>query len=189
MNYITNEWVTLFIPALDRSFWCGQMLLQLPEGQVQRGVWGKSSRYFTVQTNAMFTGLFLQMNVEDLNYGLMPPARLKYFSDKNNNNKLSSTQKINCVQQGDRRVHSSHCTTGLHRKGQTGKTPTSGHGAQGLPEGSEHVPLSPGRWQPWLCHPQGWASVLLTCVWSSVSWSVSSCPLGHCYQRPPGQVL
>lgn len=70
------------------------MLPQLPEGQVQRGVWGKSSRYFTVQTNAMFTGLFLQTNVEDLNYGLMPPARLKYFSDKNNN-KLSSTQKIN----------------------------------------------------------------------------------------------
>lgn len=66
MSYITNEWVTLFIPALDRSFWCGQMLLQLPEGQVQKGVWGKSSRYFTMQTNAMFTGLFLQTNVEDL---------------------------------------------------------------------------------------------------------------------------
>lgn len=29
-----------------------------------------------------------------------------------------------------------------------------GHRAQGLPEVSEHVPLSPGRWQPWLCHPQ-----------------------------------
>lgn len=77
-----------------------------------------------MQTKAMFTGLFLQTNVEDLSYGLMTPARLKYFSDKNNNNKLSSTQKINCVQQGDRRVHSSHCTTGLHRKGQTGRTPT-----------------------------------------------------------------
>lgn len=42
------------------------MLLQLPEGQVQKGVWGKSSRYFTMQTNAIFTGLFLQTNVEDL---------------------------------------------------------------------------------------------------------------------------
>lgn len=66
----------------------------------------------------------LATNVEDLSYSLTPPARLKYFSDKNNNNKLSSTQKINCVQQGDRRVHSSNCTTGLHRKGQTGRTPT-----------------------------------------------------------------
>lgn len=84
------------------------MLLQLPEGQVQRGFWGRSSRYFTMQTKAMFTGLFLQTNVEDLSYGLTPPARLKYFSDKNNNNKLSSTQKINCVQQGDRRVIALH---------------------------------------------------------------------------------
>lgn len=79
---------------------------------------------------------------------------LNTSSGKNNNNKLSSTQKINCVQQGDRRVHSSNCTTGLHRRGQTGRTPTQGHRAQGLPEGSERVPLSTGRWQPWLCHPQ-----------------------------------
>lgn len=73
--------------------------------------------------------------------------QLKYFSDKNNNNKLSSTQKINCVQQGDRRVHSPHCTTGLHRRGQAGRTP-EGHRAQGLPEVKEREPLSQAGGSP-----------------------------------------
>lgn len=47
---------------------------------------------------------------------LTPPAQLKYF-DKNNNNKLYSTQKINSFQQSDRRVHSLHCTRG-HMEGE-----------------------------------------------------------------------
>lgn len=44
---------------------------------------------------------------------LAPPAQLKHFFDKNNNSKLSSTQKISCAQQSDRRFHSRHGTRDL----------------------------------------------------------------------------
>lgn len=65
-------------------------------------------------------------------YILTPLAQLKYFLTKNNNNKLSSTQKINCAQQSDRRVHSLHCTEGLDSGGRGGQSSGSeGHGLVG----------------------------------------------------------
>lgn len=63
------------------------------------------------------------------NHILTPLAQLKYFFDKNNNNKLSSTQKINCAQQSDRRVHSLHCTKGWVREGRLGQLRRWEHGA------------------------------------------------------------
>lgn len=51
-------------PALDRSFWEGQMLLQLlARASSAGGSLGKVQK--AQQTNAMFPGLFLQTNVED----------------------------------------------------------------------------------------------------------------------------
>lgn len=63
------------------------------------------------------------------NHILTPPAQLKYFFDKNTNNKLSSTQKIKCAQQSDRRVHSLHCTKGWAREGRPGQLHRREHGA------------------------------------------------------------
>ena len=83
----------------------------------------------------------MKQKTED--YIRTPPAQLKYFFDKNNNNKLSSTQKINCAQQSDRRVHSRHGTGAGRGAGGTGSvSSTPGACPEGaFPGSSPHVRL------------------------------------------------
>lgn len=59
---------------------------------------------------------------------LTPPAQLKYLFDKNNNNKLSSTQKINCAQQSDRQEGPFNA---LHRGARQGEATPANRGARG----------------------------------------------------------
>lgn len=82
---------------------------------------GKSDGHFISGSKTCVSWNSCKRMLKIKKYILTPLAQLKYFFDKNNNNKLSSTQKINCAQQSDRRVHSLHCTKGLDGRGRQGR--------------------------------------------------------------------
>lgn len=123
------------------SFQQGSQMRREREGR------GKADRHLTSGPKPTGTEFFLQVNTEIKNHILAPPAQLKYFFDKNNNNKLSSTQKINCAQQSDRRVHSSHCTEGpgMGLGGQAqAATPTDAPGPTARAEGGQMLRAAGG---------------------------------------------
>lgn len=120
---------------------------------------------------------------------LTPPAQLKYLFEKNNNNKLSSTQKINCAQQSDRQEGPFNA---LHRGARQGEATPANRGARGTErvlKSDAGFRASGGRAPGCGLSPSepSLPLLLLTSALSSVSWPVSLHLLGRYCQRLSGQ--